>query len=349
MYILKKLRSLIFNNWLILLLLLATVLTELYFIQNFISDDGRLITLGLLDENYIFRFIPITALVFAVMFKDTDHYRVSRFLISTIVPFFAILFLWIFVTDNRLADIIAREDGLIENVSALMLFISSALAISTGIVLCRMKLALPGILTILGALLLAVIGMEEISWMQRIFNIDTPAALMENNMQQEINFHNLNTLLFETIYYFGAFVLLTVLPFYEKKLSTLLNKKKITKNIAVLIPGFWLLTPFAIIAGFTKGGEYYTNPVIALTIAGTFAVLAYLIYKSIIKKSFVSAIMPSISMIILTLSLIVFTFHDYSAWGTRPNFPTEYKEAFIAAGLMAYVISIRFKALARSN
>lgn len=349
MYILKKLRSLIFNNWLILLLLLATVLTELYFIQNFISDDGRLITLGLLDENYIFRFIPITALVFAVIFKGTDQYRASRFLISTIVPFFAILFLWIFVADNRLADVIAREDGLIENVSALILFISSALAIATGTVLCKMKLVLPGILTILGALLLAVIGMEEISWMQRIFDIDTPAVLVESNMQQEINFHNLDTLMFETIYYFGAFVLLTLLPFYEERLDSLLNKKKITKHLAVLVPGFWLLSPFAIITGFTKGGEYYTNPIIALTLAGTFAVLSCVIYRSIINKAYVSAIMPSISMIILTLSLIVFTFHDYSAWGTRPNFPTEYKEMFIAAGLMTYVISIRFKSLTRTR
>ena len=33
--------------------------------------------------------------------------------------------------------------------------------------------------------------MEEISWGQRIFDIDTPEALKEVNVQKEINIHNL--------------------------------------------------------------------------------------------------------------------------------------------------------------
>jgi hypothetical protein len=36
-----------------------------------------------------------------------------------------------------------------------------------------------------------VIAAEEISWGQRIFNIETPAALGEQNLQNEISIHNL--------------------------------------------------------------------------------------------------------------------------------------------------------------
>ena len=41
---------------------------------------------------------------------------------------------------------------------------------------------------------LLVIGMEEISWGQRIFNMDTPSVLETHNVKGELNFHNVDGL-----------------------------------------------------------------------------------------------------------------------------------------------------------
>jgi hypothetical protein len=59
---------------------------------------------------------------------------------------------------------------------------------------------------------LFVIGMEEISWGQRLFGFATPERLAEANWQAEFNFHNVQTDLSETVYYFGAGIFLIVLP-----------------------------------------------------------------------------------------------------------------------------------------
>jgi hypothetical protein len=61
-------------------------------------------------------------------------------------------------------------------------------------------------------LVLAVIGLEEISWGQRLFGFATPETLAEINWQQEFNFHNVQTDLFETLYYAGAAAFLILLP-----------------------------------------------------------------------------------------------------------------------------------------
>ena len=69
-------------------------------------------------------------------------------------------------------------------------------------------LALAGLL----AAAFFVLGMEEISWMQRIFGFGTPERLAELNWQAEFNFHNMQTDLSELVYYAGAGLFLSVLP-----------------------------------------------------------------------------------------------------------------------------------------
>jgi len=63
------------------------------------------------------------------------------------------------------------------------------------------------------SLVLFVVGMEEISWMQRVFSLSTPDALLGLNKQQELNLHNISTGFSELLYYTGSFALLTLAPF----------------------------------------------------------------------------------------------------------------------------------------
>ncbi|MBL8050247.1 MAG: hypothetical protein JNM46_03415 [Anaerolineales bacterium] len=98
---------------------------------------------------------------------------------------------------NKLAPLLFREDGYFENIAAWSLFISSIIIFivfvrafktrsETGIH--WIKLAV-----YFGFSFLFFFGAgEEISWGQRIFNIQTPDVLVEKNVQEELNIHNLD-------------------------------------------------------------------------------------------------------------------------------------------------------------
>ena len=89
-----------------------------------------------------------------------------------------------------------REDHYFENVGAISLFVASvisfyifALALKTRTLT---KVNWLKLLVYLGLALLYFFGAgEEISWGQRIFHIQEPAVLREENLQQELNIHNL--------------------------------------------------------------------------------------------------------------------------------------------------------------
>jgi hypothetical protein len=98
--------------------------------------------------------------------------------------------------DRTLARFFFTEDGFFEYVGALSLFAASAVMFivftrayktraTTGVHWIK-------IIVYLGIAVLFFFGAgEEISWGQRIFNIETPEALEQVNEQQELNVHNL--------------------------------------------------------------------------------------------------------------------------------------------------------------
>lgn len=95
-------------------------------------------------------------------------------------------------------EAVYREDGYLENATAVMLLMSSAALIWQAAV-CYWSGRRTGsgqgtkaawfLLGIAGMAFL--VGMEEISWGQRIFGWDTPATLRQINLQNETNLHNL--------------------------------------------------------------------------------------------------------------------------------------------------------------
>lgn len=83
-----------------------------------------------------------------------------------------------------------REDGAFETLTAAFLFLASGLAhlLATELrSLGRRKLA---VLFWVGAGLFFVVGMEEISWGQRLLLLKTPEGLSKVNVQGELNLHN---------------------------------------------------------------------------------------------------------------------------------------------------------------
>jgi hypothetical protein len=106
-------------------------------------------------------------------------------------------FIRILLYDKIEYQIYGSEDHIIEYATALMLGIISFLLFKTSYLL--KKLGHQRIISILIAIagLAFFFGMgEEISWAQRIFDIETPARLKEINSQEELNFHNVHSYFF---------------------------------------------------------------------------------------------------------------------------------------------------------
>ena len=110
------------------------------------------------------------------------------------------------------------EDGLFEYLTSAIYFGAAAIAIVIALAFMhkgRFMLAAAYSLLTLG---LFFVAGEEISWGQRILNIETPPAIIESNTQQELTIHNLEpiqrklhgTYIFVGAY--GAFLWLLTLP-----------------------------------------------------------------------------------------------------------------------------------------
>tara|TARA_B100000989_G_scaffold222170_1_gene169835 strand:+ start:2335 stop:2988 length:654 start_codon:yes stop_codon:yes gene_type:complete len=85
---------------------------------------------------------------------------------------------------------LVKEDGIIEYLTAIFL-------LSISIFLIKKLLETEDIISVnnLGIIIFSIIFFfgfgEEISWGQRIFNIETPTFFAQNNLQSETNIHNL--------------------------------------------------------------------------------------------------------------------------------------------------------------
>lgn len=81
------------------------------------------------------------------------------------------------------------EDGAIENLTALCFFAAGIAFVYLNRGGAFRSLCCAGL-----AVLCVLVAGEEISWGQRILGLQTPQALREVNVQQELNFHNLQWL-----------------------------------------------------------------------------------------------------------------------------------------------------------
>lgn len=105
--------------------------------------------------------------------------------------FISVLGILLFYTEIDYFDQYVTEDGVLENTTALFLFLSSLLVLTrTAKHYHQKKWMWVAVGVLLGVGLLFGAG-EEISWGQRIFDIETTDYFKQNNKQNEINLHNL--------------------------------------------------------------------------------------------------------------------------------------------------------------
>ncbi len=124
------------------------------------------------------------------------------------------------------------EDGFIEYTTSLMLLLISILCVYRIFTISKGKSFLWKFGTLIFALLFFFGSGEEISWGQRIFNIESSEFFKENNAQAETNLHNLivdgnkiNKIIFTQL-------LMIVMVLYLIVAPILYRKKEWFKNLA---------------------------------------------------------------------------------------------------------------------
>ena len=151
-----------------------------------------------------------------------------------------------------------QEDGLLENLTALLAFASGIIFIHLGT---RYINKIRRVFMYLLAGVTILFALEEISWGQRIFGLQTPEYFMKNNVQQESNLHNFFNEHFDLAYLILCTILCAIF-FYRDQLIALFRKFWMTKFLVPLFPGeryFYTGFIFLFLMLFTlnieKGGE----------------------------------------------------------------------------------------------
>lgn len=131
---------------------------------------------------------------------------------------------------NFFENVFVREDGSVEYGTAFLLLCISLLQLYRFKSLHKYK----GLLWKIGTLFFIIVFFfgagEEISWGQRIFNIESSTYFLENNAQQETNLHNMvvggtkiNKLIFSQLLTLVLVIYLIILPILYRKFGELKN------------------------------------------------------------------------------------------------------------------------------
>lgn len=147
---------------------------------------------------------------------------------------FAISLYFGFTDQDFFNKVITREDGSVEYGTAVFLLLISLLCFYRLFTLGKSK-SLTWKIGVLGFALLFLFGAgEEVSWGQRIFDIESSEYFLKNNAQKETNLHNLvvggkkvNKIIFSQLLMLVMVIYLIAIPFlYRRKqwLQKLMNR-----------------------------------------------------------------------------------------------------------------------------
>ena len=156
---------------------------------------------------------------------------------------------FLFYYSSPVYNSLVKEDGIIEYLTAIFL-------LSISIFLIKKLLEMKDLISVnnFGIIMFSIIFFfgfgEEISWGQRIFNIETPHFFIENNLQSETNIHNLmiggvklNKLIFTNgLFFIFSFYFLAIPYLYTKSN----NVKSLINRFSIVIPKYSQSTIFII-------------------------------------------------------------------------------------------------------
>lgn len=239
-------------------------------------------------------------------------------------------FLLLFIVDATTFSRQSLEDSPLEWASSLFLF-ACAIIFATAFTKSFHSLVIPKPIK-LSMLVLAIgfffVSMEEISWLQRVLDIQTPKAF-QGNGQHEMNLHNFKTDILENLYYFGAFLYLVVLPFMRYLLPQLSNNH--FSNIFIARPFIGIIGAIACAYNFDMWNIMFTQ----IAFVGSLLILSTLAIFSIHKRDRY-IILLTIFMMIITQMIFLLNGEKFARlWEV-----TEYKEFIIALVYLIYSFNV---------
>ena len=178
-------------------LIIVIVLDKLYWKVGIFAEGYPDLTTGHIVRSIII-FMSILAILWSLigitnnqpmlMLEDNSGMPLEQLSILGVV-FISIIILFIFIFESSLFNALSLEDSFIEWVSALLLFASCIItAVSSSKI--RNISNIPKVTKISIAflsLVLFIVTMEEVSWFQRILEIETP-KIFDANYQNEMNY-----------------------------------------------------------------------------------------------------------------------------------------------------------------
>jgi hypothetical protein len=146
------------------------------------------------------------------------HTALFKLVVALLPLISCVAIVWLRIEDRRFFKRLFTEDGLFEYLTSAIYFGAAAIAIVIAFAFKRNERFMLAVAYSLLTLGLFFVAGEEVSWGQRILNIETPPAIIEINRQQELTIHNLEPIqrMLHGIYIFvgayGAFLWLLTLP-----------------------------------------------------------------------------------------------------------------------------------------
>jgi len=191
---------------LVAILAVGANLANAFFYPNFIYSTFHIDTSVLIDSAFFMALFTVPLLQLRVV---GAYWRQAIFVSGVVVFFLYVLMKWRFPDVFYALD---QEDGFLEYAQSIF-FLSAAVFSALSfyhVMRLRIKKHLQVVWLVLfglSAVMLFIIAGEEVSWGQRIFNIETPERLSEINQQNETTLHNVS---FVFRYVYDAYLLMGV-------------------------------------------------------------------------------------------------------------------------------------------
>lgn len=164
-----------------------------------------------------------------------------------------VVFTAIFLTNPSLYDILSREDYIIENMTAIALFLSSIFLLFSAKVSIKENKFVSYLLLFIGIVFFFGAG-EEISWGQRIFGWETPESIAAINDQNETNLHNVNKKFFDRLVDRATIIFVFLSTYLLFKGCTKFQNIPYPDGLLILC---FLITPFYHQYNFVKFDFYH--------------------------------------------------------------------------------------------
>ena len=272
--------------------------------------------------------------------NDKEIFSISlKELIIWMVLTINIIFLTIFLTNTGLYLKLGDEDGLVETLSAAIYFLNCFIFIYIILIL-NLQRPRPGylffVISFVFVAIFFVVGMEEVSWFQRILSLETP-VLFGDNQQREMNLHNFRTDEIQIISILFLFTLLILIPFIrDMKILAIKNSA-----LRFFVPSQYIIFTSAIAISYN-----YERWNLLLVQLSFFITLFILIFYALLYRRLERNILTILAIIFIfgLTQFVLIAFGDNVFQLVLMDMDIEeYKEFFFPLAYLIYSIEILHK------